>query len=106
MDLFERTNTEFRHGQADLLNRELNTCSLYLDLAYKSHEQEDKASATQARAYAEDGYTTVLRLMSDPQCVESLTVEAGNDFKQQIEVIRKALDGLQCKEMDRPSKAP
>ena len=105
MDLSERTNTEFRQGQADFLNRELNTCSLYLDLAYKSHEQDDKASAAQARAYAENGYTTVLRLMSDPQCVKSLTVEVGNDFKKQMEVIRKALDGLQCKEMDRPNKA-
>jgi hypothetical protein len=83
----------------------LNTCSLYLDLAYKSHEQEDKVSAAQARAYAEDGYTTVLRLMSDPQCVEHLPIKIGHDFKKQMEVIRKALDGLQCKEMDRPNKA-
>ena len=95
MDLFERTNTEFHQGQADFLNRELNACLLYLDLAYKWHEQDDKASAAQARAYAEAGYATVLRLMSDPQCVKSLTVEVENDFTKQMEVIRRALDELQ-----------
>jgi hypothetical protein len=104
MDLFDRTKTEFHHGQADFLNRELNTCSLYLDLAYKSHEQEDKTSAAQAKAYAENSYATVLRLMSDPQYIESLAVEVGNDFKQQMDLIRKALEGLQLKEMDRPSE--
>ena len=81
MDLSERTNTEFHQGQADFLNRELNTCSLYLDLAYKSHEQEDKASAAQAKAYAENSYATVPRLMSDPQYVESLAVEVGKRFQ-------------------------
>jgi hypothetical protein len=28
-------------------------------------------------------------------------VEVGNDFKQQVDLIRKALEGLQFKEMDR-----
>ena len=45
MDLFARTKAEFRHGQAEFLSRQLMTCSLYIDLASRAHEEGDTAFA-------------------------------------------------------------
>src|SRR5437899_143322 len=95
MDLFERTKDEFRHRQAEFLTRELKTCSLYLDLAYKSHEKGDRTSTARAIAYAEDGYATVFRFLSDPQDSKCLTIKATQEFTVKMEGLRKTLDGLQ-----------
>jgi len=94
MDLFARTKAEFRHGQAEFLSRQLMTCSLYLDLASKAHQEGDTAFAGRATADAENGYGTALRFMSDPQYAKHLTIKAVQDFRKQLEVLRTTLDRM------------
>ncbi len=95
MDLFARTKAEFRHGQAEFLSRQLMTCSLYIVLASKAHEEGDTAFAGRATSDAENGYGTALRFLSDPQCAKHLTIKAVQHFRKQLEVLRTTLDRLQ-----------
>jgi hypothetical protein len=95
MDFFEGTQAEVRQSQVENLSRELKTSSLYLDLAFKSDDQGDTASAAQARVYAEVGYETVFRWLSDQQCVKHLSINEAQELTNELDAFRQRLDWLQ-----------
>ena len=94
MDLFARVKAELHRGQAGFLTSELATCSRDAGLASTMYKGGNRKGADQKTADAENGYATVLRFLSDPQCTKRLTIKAGQDLRKQMKMLRNNLDGL------------
>jgi len=94
MDLFARTQAEFERGQAEFLTSLLATSSRCAGIASTMYEGGNTKVADQKMADAENGYATVLRFLSDPQCTKRLTIKAGQDLRKQMKMLRNNLDGL------------
>jgi len=95
MDLLARVKAELHRGQAGFLTIELATCSRDAGLASTMYKGGNRKGADQKTADAENGYVTVLRFLSDPQCAKHLTIKAAQEFKEKLGVLRHTLDGLQ-----------
>jgi hypothetical protein len=94
-DLFVRVQTTFRHRQAEFLKTELATCLRSTNLALQMYKAGDTVSAGRTSAAAEQCYSDVLRLMSDPKDSKRLTIKANQEFMAKLKDLRKMLDGLQ-----------
>jgi hypothetical protein len=76
--LFVRVQSVIHHRQADFLKLQLETCLRSVNLAVKMYKAGDTVSANRTRAVAEDCYSDVLRLLSDPKDSRNLTIKANS----------------------------
>jgi Protein of unknown function (DUF2934) len=83
------------HRQAELLKLELETCLRSANLAVEMYNAGDRVSADRTRTVAEECYSDVFRLLSDPKESKHLTIKAIQEFKAKMGALRKTLDELQ-----------
>src|SRR5260370_28099611 len=108
MDLSSRVLLEFnhRHRQAEFLRMEFENCSRSVLVASTLYHAGRNDSAARTISDAEQGYETVLRMLSDPQCSKYLTIKTIQEFTAKMGQLRKTLDHLQQKteELNNKSK--
>jgi len=97
MDLSGKVLLEFHHRQAEFLKGELDNCSRSVLAASTMYLTGHKDSADRKVSDAEQGYASVLRLLSDPHYSRYLTIKAIQEFTAKMGILRKTLDGLQRK---------
>jgi hypothetical protein len=93
-DVFVSVQSVTHPRQAEFLNLELETCLRSANLAVEMYKTGDMVSADRTRTVAEECYSDVLRLMSDPKDSKPLTIKATQQFMAKLKELRKTLDAL------------
>jgi hypothetical protein len=93
-DLFVGVQSVSHHQQAEFLKLELETCLRSANLAANMYRAGDTVSAERTRAVAEECYSDVLQLLSEPKDSNRLTIKTTQEFRMKLKALRKTLDGL------------
>ena len=93
-DLFARTQAEFVRQQGGFLNQELASCARAADLASTMSRGRDRKSIERSIREAEQGYSELVRLLSDPSQAKRLTIKTKQELTQKMKALRLRLDEL------------
>jgi hypothetical protein len=90
----ERLTAESHRNRIEFLKTELASCSTFASVAETEFRSGEHEAAERALGHAEDGYATVVRLMSDPKYADHMTDEERRELRARIERLRSTLDDL------------